>query len=215
MTLSMKTLALTSTLMLFSAVASASVTFNLAVGPLLDQNGNAIPEGSLIQLIYLTGSKTTLSTDPLLPGSFVHEDEVVFCQFGMDSSLSGADIGGYSESSVVINFEDAGLTAGAQLAFRWFPTLEVGDTPVAGDAYGQSNPLYLVGGVNNGDSWIAPGDGGWKDIVYMDNGIDFGGLVPTTELRATYQVIPEPSTYALGGVGLLGALVALRRRRRV
>ena len=185
----------------------SDVTIDLTVGALLDENGVAISDGSLVQLIYL--AEGSLSLEALNAGSFTASNEVVLHSFAMDSSLSGADIAGVYGNSLI--FSDDERSAGVQLALRWWPTLTVSDSaPTEGDSYGQTNPLYIV-------DWVITGNGATMIFNYIDEALLPAGEVgvPSAEFMASYQVVPEPSTYALGGVVLLGALVAVRRRKRV
>lgn len=186
----------------YSIVFSA-VSLNFGVGPLYDENGVEIADGSLVQLIYLLGGETALSEDMLIAGNFVHATEVVLHSFAMDSDISG--MVGVTEGIITVPLTDE-LTPGTYLAFRWWPTLQIGDVPEVGDVYGQSNPLYVVGGQ-------VPADGLDATIIFMLDSL--GGSAPDAALRANYQVVPEPSVYGFAGVAVLGALVAVRRRKRI
>jgi len=60
------------------------------------------------------------------------------------------------------------------------------------------------------------GYGGVAAMYYMDGGVNYGGTYGVGASAATIappSSIPEPSTYALFGVGAIGMLMVMRRKR--
>ena len=93
----------------------------------------------------------------------------------------------FTASSVVQlntwDFTDVPLSAGDSVEFRFW-------------SYGTT---AINGGVaSTGGTWRIPGN---------------GNVIGSDDLVLTYSVIPEPSTMALIGMGLLGMLAFARRRR--
>lgn len=188
---------------LMTAAFADDVSFLMLVGPLRDSSGVELADGSLIQILYVKDGGTSISTDQLSAGNFLNSDEQLLYSFSLDSSTTGV-AGSFNVNLPDFELKDD-LVAGAAIFMRWWPTLNVTSTsPSIGDEYGQTNPLFVVG-------WNVPSSGEIS-LNYFDTLV--GGNVPTGDMKANYQVVPEPSTYALGGVVLLGALVAVRRRKR-
>jgi hypothetical protein len=63
---------------------------------------------------------------------------------------------------------------------------------------------------NNDPSWVVPNDGFTVNLDFITQSV--GGSLPDSLGFANFIVIPEPSTYALIGLGLLGLIFIARRK---
>ena len=202
-----KCLALAAGLLSVTSAWSA-ITINFSGVAFLDNSGNALPDGALIQIIASTQDATfELPT----PGSFVSGDDIVIASFTVDSSTSGVpggvvtalNIADYSSYSASFNLNDP-------LTIRWYPSLTSGSVAPGVTTYGQFRSGDTVDGSDI--SWAAPADGGNTYNLSLIS-TDFGGSVAPTALRANLATVPEPGSFAaLAGFAVLG-LAASRRRR--
>ncbi len=197
------------TLVVSSLAASASVTINLGGAELFQTDGSTpIPTGSLIQLVASTTDNTFTSPSP---ASFTggSADDIVLASFG---SNDPAGPGSFLNS---ITFDLSGnLNAGDQLLLRWWPTLTT-----ASSSPGFSTPFgqFRTDAVGSGSdiAWVVPTDGSTVQLNFFDQA--FGG----TELNSagtaslmTAAAIPEPSSLALLGFGMLLVLTRRRAQKR-
>lgn len=180
----------------------ASVTVNITAGALTDLNETPL-DTAYFQLIATTDPDGVFSL-PTTSG-FAGAGEMIL---GGQRVASVADGGIFQ---LTFNFElGSGIQAGQSFLLRWWPDLTDSETfPYAGANYGQ----FTVSGSGEGSvaAWEIPSDGSVIDLEFLTESI--GGSQPNAAGQASFAVIPEPSTYALGVLGALGAAVALRRRR--
>ena len=194
---------------LFATPLSASVAFDFYIGKLTDKDGAFLPEGGLVQIIGVAVGASGFSSPTA--ESFLGENEFLLASFDVNLDQGGGEPGSVIYSLSTINLAGP-IQSGAALTLRWWPTLTLSSVaPGEGTFYGEGNPLYLTGYGSFSD-WAIPTDGQMINLSYMTESL--GGNVTLDAAKASYQVIPEPSTYALGGSMLLGALIAIRRRRR-
>jgi hypothetical protein len=179
---------------------SATVTLNLSIGQLKDAGGvNPVPEGTLLVLVADTNQDgfTTIT-----PNSFALNDDVIIATISLDSDTVGIyNLFGVHQQSIILSLSN-NLGAGDPLALYWFPTLTISATaPGLGTPYGMyaGDPL-----------WVMPSDGATVDLDFITQFV--GGSLPDNLGFANFTVIPEPSTYALIGLGLLGLIFIARRK---
>lgn len=88
--------------------------------------------------------------------------------------------------------------------FTNFGSVQINGSPVAGagcDAYNLSN-VFTVSNLSSGTNTL--------EFKWGGNGITDGVII---DITSTTQVVPEPATLGLMGVGLAGLLGVARRRR--
>ena len=110
-----------------------------------------------------------------------------------------------------INLNGGNVTYGGALVFSL-----IDFTPLAGDEFDVFNRIgeLTTNGsftsVEVGSSYLSDANGLWSGI---NAGVTYQFNEATGILAV--QAVPEPSTYALLGLGALGMLVVLRRRKLV
>jgi hypothetical protein len=167
--------------------------------------------GSLLLLVDL-GSDNAVSNS-LTPGSFVSGNDLVLAAGGFNNN------GGTNETLTAFNVTGTSPT-GDEIALRWFPQITYADytlgaKPTAGEYFGTYNPSG--GNPDGGDTWTVPSAGSLIGLDFYTTNTDGGGTQDPSEGVASYQVegtsaVPEPSTYALMGLGLLLMFFVARRR---
>jgi hypothetical protein len=198
-----------------TVAGTVQLTFDL--GLLTDAGGNALSDGSLIQIIASYDS-TTLA-DPTST-DFLGGDSsgVILWQGGLDSATTG--IAGtmslqLSDLTIYANGTTGHyLTAGDSLFVRWYPALTDSATAPGVTSFGQYG-YSSVSGATLDTSWVLPSAS--SAITFQLLTTDVGGSLATSLGRAvnTTSAVPEPA--ATAGLCALAALAAgaiVRRRSR-
>lgn len=209
------------------SAANAAVTIELDAGILRGTTATSLePVGGLLQIIATrSGSATNFGTPT--PGSFATgADNLVVANFAMNYTFGS----GETDNRITFTLENTGASASATtfdvgdpLLLRWWPSITYNTatgapsrTPTGGDTFGQ---FRSDTGENGGIAWFTPTDG---SLLTFPSGLNFntiaaGGTNAETAGFATNIVspVPEPSTYALLGLGLGGLTFgAMQQRRR-
>ncbi len=173
------------------AVAPGSVGFTLQ----FDEAGNALLNGVPISGVPVLGG----GVDFTLPVQVIPGDVLITSTIDVDSSNPNGD-------SDLLHFSNTTLASGQTVGILTYESLIDGSDPLLAADVPRLNyiaPVLTIGEVgpegNNGFTWV-PDPGNLAGSVYI--GISDGLL------------IPEPSSFVLGGLGLLG-LAALAYRRRM
>ena len=198
---------------LAGSAAAQDVTINLFAGKLYGADGiTAVPQGGLLLFVASTQDSTFASptATSFTPGA----DDIVVAAFGLNN-FNGPNTGTDSQS---VNLTYSGnFGNGDLLQFYWYPTLTTasytnGNGPGGQTPYGQYRTDSLLGGSDI--AWVAPAGGGNTfNLNFATTSI--GGDVSDIFGRASFVTpVPEPSTYALFGLGLGGLGYGLVQRRR-
>ena len=130
------------------------------------------------------------------------------------SVLSGAAIGGAGTLAGSLS-----LAAGAEFVFSLSGALTVNGNSVTFGNFGIDDLVGLDSTVANGAYALIDGTASinFSNVANLGAqnavGISGGKQAYFSEGSLVVNVIPEPSTYALLGLGALGMLIALRRRK--
>ena len=136
-----------------------------------------------------------------------------FVGSGFGATTTGTIFGSFNLDNT-FNFTSISATSGI-----YSNTLTVGDNPI--QVYG--NTLSNEGGVISGLVWLnenntttaLPNIGvsfDLENIGISTFGVDNDNFSGSTSLATVVQSVPEPSTYALFGIGALALVVAYRRK---
>jgi hypothetical protein len=174
-------------------------------------NVNPSNNGSLILLIDI-GSASSANTT-IDAGSYVGTGDTILAAGGFN------DDGGTQE--VFTTLATTLGTQGDNLAILWFPQITYSQyksdiLTVAGDYFGTYTPSP-VGEVptDGGSAWVVPASG-QINLDFFTANSDGGGNEPASDGYADDQVIsavPEPSSFAMVGLGSLLFLMGMRRLR--
>lgn len=208
----MKRIAIFVVACLVSLTARASVTLNLQAFELKLESGQAMPTSGIVLLVASTTDMTfSFQSDmnnnlaSLSQGSFLSGDDLILFKW----NLTLNNTPGFLLDTTGSLDLSGNWGANDPLQLYWFPTLAL-NSPTAGSdtQFGQYRTDQALDGSDTG--WFTPADSSTiaLNLFTMDRGGQSG-----IDGRATFHTIPEPSTMALVGVGML-SLVALRRRRR-
>jgi hypothetical protein len=202
-------------LLLFNASLRGEVSFVLNADLLKDQNGNPVPDSSLVMLVVSTmdGTFSPMAPGYVPLGSYLSGDDVVVYLTDLNSfGLPGI----LDASTPQLSLDDvAGWDPGDPLAIYWLPgaTLALPEIEPGG-WYG----IYTDGvGYDGSDPWITPADGAlsWNLLFYTQDGeVDSPGAEafnPAEAGLASLSAAPEPTR---GMLVLLGALMLVARRGR-
>lgn len=185
--------------------AKATITINIGGGMLYNADGSTpIAAGMLVQLV---ASTTDNIFSAPTPGSFTgnSSDDIVLASIVSDP--------GTFASALVLTYS-GNFNAGDLLMLRWFPTISgtmIPPGPPAGSAYGQFRTDLVEN--NSTIAWVAPTDGSTNNLFFLTMAL--GGAEPESAgvANMTVTAIPEPTTFALVGLSVVG-LAAYSRRRR-
>lgn len=184
----------------FPLNTNATVTLTLHVKNLLDNNSSLLLDNSLIQLI--TRDVTTNAFSTPTTTAFIESGEAIVTSFALQSNTAEAP--GSFLRTFSFSFS-SGIAANQELLLRWWPTLTTANTtPLANAYYGQYNTTLIAD--NSDITWLIPSDG--------TTAVNLNFYANATTGKASLQVIPEPSTYALAGIAGLIAVAAIRRRKK-
>ena len=212
--------------LLFVALATpafADFTVNLDAGRLRLSLGTAMPAGSVLVLVAANGDgfSNTLSA-----GQYVSGNDILLSILTVPGSSGAFNISGGTDETLntltISTTSFPGLAVGDLLALRWFPQITktqflAGTTPTTGNNFGTYNPLFWGNGSNlpdGGNAWAVPSPGGTISLNFFTTDSDFGGTQAPAEGYAQFTVVPEPSSFVLVGVSLLGAAAFRLRKQR-
>ena len=195
--------------------------------------GVATDNGALLLLVDIGTSTTNPLTTPA--GNFGNFGTVLGAFSINNFGLGGTSLDGNGQETSSGTFTDNptafGAAQGDNVEILWFPSIkyttyaadEAGNTTgsllTTGTMYGAYNPLfYATNGTNDapdgGDNWVLPANGAGAQYIFATTD-DVGGSQLATEGLASDLItpLPEPSTYAMLGLGALG-LAGMKLRQR-
>ena len=210
----MKFLLSASALLLFSASAFSSTTFQVQVGNILDSSGANVAAGTVgVLMISTTDANFAGSSNyadlvglQLTAGQAVGDDIIA-------AVFQAGDLGGVIGFGDLVTVNYTGnISQNDQLALLWFPgvTSTGAVLGAAQSEYGFFRSDSVSANSGGDTSFVLPADtGAALTLAYFDSGVAAGSGVAPGDLRA--QGVPEPSRAVLAGLGLLGLF--FRRRR--
>ena len=213
--------------LLFVALATpalADFTINLDAGKLRLSLGTAMPANSVLVLVAAGGDGIFSNT--LGAGQYASGNDILLSILSVPGSAGAFNISGGTDETLntftISTTTFPGLAVGDLLALRWFPQITktqflAGTTPTTGNNFGTYNPLFWGNGTNNpdgGNVWAVPSGGSTISLNFFTALSDFGGTQPEAEGYAQFTVVPEPTSFVLAGVSLLGAAAFRLRKRR-
>lgn len=196
-----------------TVAGTVQLTFDL--GLLTDSGGNALADGSLIQIIA-SYDNTTLASPTSTDFLGGDSSSVILWQGGLDSSVTG--IPGtttvqLSDLTIYANGTPGHyLTAGDSLFVRWYPALTTASSTPGVTSFGQYG-YSAVSGATLDTTWVIPAAPAAVDFQLLTT--DVGGLLATSAGKAanTTSAVPEPATTA-GLMALAAFAVGAVIRRR-
>lgn len=196
-------------LSLMAAEANALVSIYLDARDLLEGGMGTpkVPQVTLVLLVVDTSedgiSTANLPTGiPLTLGASIGDDLIV--------ARFDCSVGDLGYISATTEFSLGGsVVQGKPLGIIWLPGNTIGDSTLLATTLGKYGSYDGIPHLF-GDDWLIPADGNLVHLV-LDTS---GDPDPEYFGYATHNVIPEPSTITLMGVGIFGLLGMMRRRRR-
>jgi hypothetical protein len=193
--------------LLVGVQAHATTTFQVFAADLQLDNGMLMPTSGLVLLVVDSGANGFTVPAPGASvglGATLAGDDVVVGRFDLSSSGTPGLLAG---DPAVVTYGGA-ITTGDALQLYWFPSLTLGSASAPGGAkYGKYTDAV---GIDGSAAWALPADAGATLDLYFLTASQ-GGSNPDTAGRASFTVVPEPTTAMLVGLGLLGVL-GIRRR---
>lgn len=212
-----------------SSTAFGSVTMNFDFSYFLNESNNAV----------LVGSKAVIVVDTLNDGfpqaSDFFEKNLGATSFGTDNVVIGvltaADSGLGGRGQLINGYSGAvngleltgGITSGKRIGLYFFPSVTSTTASLNGQSYGfyaGNSPTAVPTGSDTG--FTIPNDGAnvnvfaYSPAALVDAGFETNPLVDPTQANFTANLtvpIPEPSTYALMGLGLVVVGLIARRKK--
>jgi len=182
-----------------------------------------MPAGSVLVLVAAGGDGSF--SNSLAAGQYASGNDILLSLITVPNSAVGFNNSGGTDetlNTITINTTSfPSLAVGDLLALRWFPQISLtqfnsGTTPVTGNNFGTYNPIFWGNGSGNpdgGNTWAVPNGGATINLNFFTTDSGGGGSQTPAEGYAQFTVVPEPSSFVLAGVSLLGA-AALRLRKR-
>jgi hypothetical protein len=208
--------------LLAATPAFADFTIILDAGKLRLSGLTAMPAGSVLVLVAAGGDGSF--SNSLAAGQYASGNDILLSLITVPNSAVGFNNSGGTDetlNTITINTTSfPSLAVGDLLALRWFPQISLtqfnsGTTPVTGNNFGTYNPLFWGNGSNNpdgGQAWAVPSGGATINLNFFTT--DTLGTQAPAEGYAQFTVVPEPSSFVLAGVSLLGAAAFRLRKRR-
>ena len=199
---------------------AATVSINIDAGALQNATGTAVvPTGGLLQLLASSSGTFSAPTS----ASYVSGDNVLVTSFAMNM-VGGTGETNNALSTISLSTSNYTLTTGEALELRFYPSLTFASMPAAptlGTTFGQVRSSTIefgsAGGVANETAWVVPSAGTLVGFEYVtaSNTTSANAYANNTAFATGIVLagVPEPSTYAIVGCGILG-LVGLRMRNR-
>jgi hypothetical protein len=189
--------------------ANAAITINMDAIDVLDDLSVLAPQGT-VGLMIVDKLGDGIGNGPELAGGSI----AVGAFFaGADNEIVGnITIAGSSAQDGYLAFASSftipgGVSGASRFAVVWLPYQALDQTTLQAGWYG----WYSDAAGTHDAAWVVPSDG--STINYNMTTVSQGGTVPNASGVASHEIIPEPSTVTLVGLGLLGMVGLIRRRR--
>jgi autotransporter-associated beta strand protein len=203
-------------------INAPKITFGAGTGTINFNQSNSTTisavisgNGSVNQLgsgtTTLSGSSSYTGATTVSAGTLLVDGQIGLSDV---SVLSGAAIGGAGTLGGSLS-----LAVGAEFVFSLSGALTVNGNSVTFGNFGIDDLVGLDSSVANGAYTLIDGTASinFSNVANLGAqnavGISGGKQAYFSEGSLVVNVIPEPSTYALLGLGVLGMLIALRRRK--